>query len=508
MKPVSRRIIFFFFLFSFFASAGLVTFFTLGYRYNFERNILVYTGSATVKSNPETVTIIVDKQPGKADIHQLNGSYHITGLKPGEHFLEVNADGYQTWSKKFIVNSKISTEFWNVTLARTDYSKTSYPTDPVNKVFPSPKSSLLAFVSLHDSGFSVNTLDIATQEAAVIFNTPHYVFDRRDKENIEWSIDADYVSVPAIKDNRKSYLIVNTVTKDVFNLGDIAQLDGLRTVRWDSSRNTVLFAIAESTLYEIDIAQPETKRILSSNVHTYDISGNDLYILEIAPSNIIYKTSLGSDANPIILTSLPFDDDIDDLSHSSLIAYDENRLTVINYSTGKLFVYNKIDPEHMHTFRIDRGAAGTQFSDDGKKMLYWTDKELFVYFTRDWDTQPIRQAHSSITLGRFSQNIANVHWSKDYEHATFSVNGTIKLIELDPRGEKSIMDIVSLPQPPIQIISNFAENMLFYTLARHSDRESSQEETSLEENTATSFHDQTLFSIDFPEEVSGFFSTR
>lgn len=488
MKKHFRRVIFIVFVCSFFATAGSVTLYTLGYRYSMERGVFIYTGSVTIQANPETVAISVDNAPAKADINQLNGSYHIAGLEPGEHTVEISAEGFNPWAKKFIVNSGISTEFWNIMLTRKEYPEASYATLPVYKVFPSPKSTLLAYVSTPDSkGFSVNTLDTETDTTTPVFSTQDSSFDRNAKENIEWSIDADYISIPTESDGKKNYFIVNSDTKDSVGLHDASGLDDLRMVRWDSSRNTFLLALSGNTLYEIDIANPSDKKALAQNVQSYDISGNDLYILETSPSDIVYKTSITNLDAHIQITTLPAEDAQDD--RFSVIAYDENRIMLINYFTGKLIVYNKNDTD-IRTFRLDSNAKGAQFSDDGKKLLYWTDREMFVYFTRNWETQPLRDAGSSLTIGRLSQAIDNVHWAKDYEHVTFSVGNDIKLMELDNRGEKSIMDIISLPNRPTQILSNFAEDMLFYTVeGASSDR-------------------QILRSIDFPEKTLGIFSPR
>jgi hypothetical protein len=486
MKPLFRRLIFILFVCSFFSTASLITFYVLGYRYNTQRGIFIYTGSVTIQSNPAAVNITIDKESGTANINQLNKSYHIAGINPGEHFIEVSADGYATWSKKFIVNSGISTEFWNVMLTRTTYPETTYSTEPINKVFPSPTSTLLAYVSADTQGFSVNTLDTEINETISIFNTQEYTFDRDDKENIEWSINSDYVSIPALKEGQKNYFIVNNDTKETLNLKDIVQMEDIHGVRWDSSRNKFLLALSGNVLYEINIDSPADKKVLAQNVQSYDISGNDIYIFEPSPSHIVYKTSINNLESRIQITTLP-ESDVDDERYS-VIAYDQNRLILINYFTGKLFGYNKNDAD-IHTFKLESDARGAQFSDDGKKILYWTNKEMFVYFTRNWETQPVRTADSSLNIGRFSQNIDNIHWAKDYEHVTFSVGNSIKLIELDTRGEKSIMDVITLAHPPLQILSNFDQDMLFYT------------------TTEDSLQHQAIRSINFPEIAAGFFTS-
>jgi hypothetical protein len=472
---------------SFFLTATLVSFYTLGYRYSFDRGIFIYTGSIAIQANPASVTVVVDHNPYAGTITQLNDSYHIAGLNPGEHTIEVSADGYNTWTKKCIVNSGISTEFWNVLLVKNTYPTTDYDTAPISKAFPSPKSTLLAFVSSTDNGFSVNALDTKTGTPTPVFTADDATFDTNDTENIEWSIDADIVSIPAIKDHKKTYFIVNVNTQSVINLTEFTRLDNLRAVRWDSSRDNVLFALSDSTLFEINLDDVQNKITVAKNIDGYDISGNDLYILENAPGNIVYKTNLSNLDTRIQITSLP--SEATD-NRFSIIAYDEYRIALINYFTGDLFVYNK-NEDALNTFSINGNVKGVQFSDDGKKLLYWTHHEMFVYYTRKWETQPRQNANTTITAGRLSQSINNIHWEKDYEHITFSVGSTIKVIELDTRGEKSIVDVMHLSSAPVQIINNFAESMLFYTLAKNND-----------------LHASSIHSINFPEKIQGIFTTR
>jgi hypothetical protein len=144
MRRHLRRIFFWTFTILFFITAPTVTVYALGYRFNFERGIFIYTGSITLKANPSVVDIVIDGKKGEGNIDRINNSYHIGGLKPGEHFIQISAPGYNTWSKKAIVSSGLSTEFWNVLLTRTGYEETPYPVANAQKAFPAPKSTLLA----------------------------------------------------------------------------------------------------------------------------------------------------------------------------------------------------------------------------------------------------------------------------------------------------------------------------------------------------------------------------
>lgn len=366
-------------------------------------------------------------------------------------------------------------------LVRDDYEKTIIGTTSSQRLFPAPKSTLFASLTRGDSATKVNVLDIDANENKEVFSVSDYVFAEEGKENIEWSIGSDQLAIPLWKDDHKDYFIVNTETKESTNLRDLAGGgDVFRAVRWDSSRNNTLFFLADGSLYEMDITDSNNKILIAKDVQSYDISGDYIYTFRV-PSGIVEQTRLGDLENSIQITATP----VSDVSNPnySLIVYDDSRLALLNYQTGNLYTYIKGEKENFFQ-RLATNVRGAQFSNDGKKLLYWSDWEIFTYFTRKWESQPIREENTIINIGRFSQHISNVHWAQDYEHVLFSVGSEIKMIELDQR-ERMVVTLLTLPAAPIQVLSNFFENKLFYILPSDS-------------NTSN------VSSINFPEETGLF----
>jgi hypothetical protein len=156
---------------------------------------------------------------------------------------------------------------------------------------------------------------------------------------------------------------------------------------------------------------------------------------------------------------------------------------MINYGSKKLFVWNDGDKDDYFQ-ELSQDATGAQFSDDGKKLLFWTEREIAVYFTRDWTVQPIRNENETIVISRFSDVIDNVHWSKDYEHVIFTTQGKIKITELDRRDFCNTMNLVNITNDKAYVESNFPEDKLFFTDIASNDSQ---------------FFD--FYSIDFPEKT-------
>ena len=252
MIRISTRKIFFWLLtLLFLVTASMVIFYAFGYRFNLEQGIFVYTGAITIKSSPQKVDIYIDgKRVSNKKTNYLNNSCHINGLRPQEHLLEIKAPDYHTWSKKVAVHSGISTEFWNVLLAKKDYSREKYSASGIEKFFISPKNKRITYIQNEkDSGeFLVKILNIETGLSENIFSSLEYKFSSDNMENIEWSPQAHRIIIPAEREKLKYYFIVDTETKLAVNLKDIIQTDEPRNVRWDPSHKDFLFYLSDKNL--------------------------------------------------------------------------------------------------------------------------------------------------------------------------------------------------------------------------------------------------------------------
>lgn len=463
-----RPLLFWSFTGIFFLTASLVLFYTFGYRFNLDRGIFVYTGSITIKPNPETVVIRIDGEtiPEKR-LGLLNNSIHVSGLAPGEHFIEVSAPGYATWSKKTTVQSGMSTEFWNVLLAKETYSPIEIPsTEQALKLFHALEDNLLAVVKKSGTGFAVDTLDTATGETERIFSIPDATFSPEEKENLEWAPESHKLLIPLLQSGARAYSIVERESKRVTDLNALVRIESpLRAPRWDPTAKNFLFFLSGNTLYRIDTGTPAAAPTpVKTDVETYDLSGQYLYYLS-SENGIVYR--LPADRSSTELTQITSATaSISPESDYSLITYDGDRLALLERASGTLSVLNRNKGE-MPLKRLATGIRGVQFSDDGKKLLFFSDNEISVYFVRPWEAQPVREADTILQIARFSTPLRLVQWTKDYEHVLFSANGTLKFIELDNRDRRNIFDIAAFPSPLLQALSRFEENRLYLIRSDH-----------------------------------------
>ena len=451
-----RSIMFIFLLISFTCVTSFVLFMTLGYRFNFERGIFVYTGSISIKTTPDAVNVLIDGKTvpqGRQNI--LNGSIHLGGIDPGEHLLEIAAPGYRSWTKKVTVSSGISTEFWNIILAKDTLQPDTLLTGPFVKAFPSPDGKFLALFGKTDKETTLTIYEKSTRKAEQIFSSKGFSFNEQLTENLEWSADGKRLIFPLFRGTERHYFLVDRTTLGTEDMTGRFALPDIRLVRWDpKSTGSVLFLSGDS-LSILDTADAaNTPQQLADGIATYDLSKNTIFTLE-RETGIIYQSDLGDTIEPDPITQpigIPFTD-------PTLIAYDKDRIAVYEKG-GKGILFNKgtLDDDSSFTTLGD-SLQSLQFSNDGKKLLIATGDELSVLFTRNWDVQPNRSEGDRFQIVRLSTAIASAQWTRDYEHVLFVTGGTLELAELDQRDHRNIFTLLS-GIDPLQILSDFQGNTI------------------------------------------------
>lgn len=113
----------------------------------------------------------------------------------------------------------------------------------------------------------------------------------------------------------------------------------------------------------------------------------------------------------------------------------------------KLFLFN---PEQKVFEKIDQRIKGIRFSPDHKKLTYWTDNEIWVFWLEEVLVQPYRQPGDKILVTRFAQGLGDVVWyTKNNEYLIFTVGDKIKIAELDNRDFVNIIDFIEIKAPKI-----------------------------------------------------------
>ncbi|MEI7621034.1 MAG: PEGA domain-containing protein [Candidatus Moraniibacteriota bacterium] len=461
--------------------SALILGYAFGYRFNRQRGVFIYGGSVSMKTTPQDADVYINNvHYSSKNLNRINGSYHIDGIAPGDYLLEVKSSGFRTWSKKISVHSGISTEFWNVVLTKNNYQKTSYNASGVSRFFISPRKNLTAVASQTGETFAVDIINAKDDTSENILTTQEYLFTDNSKENIEWAPQAHRVIIPAIRknDQKKNYLIADVPKAELLNLQDLAHTDDLSHVRWDPKTKNALFYMSAGNLFRLDLDAPTEIRQIANNIASYELASSGLYYFQL-PEGIVYKTNIDG-ANQAVQITRSAPTNMADPDYQ-IIVYDDRRIVFLNPSHN-LYIFNQGENEDYFQ-QLSNNTLGSQFSDDGKKLLFWNEHEINVYFARKWDVQPMRSENEVLPITRYSDAINNVQWSRDYEHVIFATGKLVKFIETDQRDHRNLMDLFTLNSDAGQITNNNSDGLIYFT------------DTASNDTT-------TLNTIEFPEKTT------
>lgn len=441
-----------------------------GYRFSFERGIFIYSGSITIKPTPEDVSITINGTVvprNKTGI--LNQSYLISGLLPGKYYVEVKAPGYFPWAKDVIVQSGLSTEFWNVFLVEDNVGKNNQEESADTKrMYPAPEDpELIIYAQENQEGVKIVLADTeeGNPEQEVIATLPGYqLLPQEAKENVEWSPNETYLLVPVLKDGERDTAFVHINNEEAIMVSEVTGKMGVHHLRWNPKERRQVFYRDGTTLIQTNIKEEEVEYITRfENVLTYDLSEDYLFYLKTDGHVYRIPVSATNENAAIQVTKEPLSVNPDNAF--TMIAYNQTRFTLQNETTGELWLYNRFGAEVFYDRILTSGAKGAQFSNDGKKLLYYTDSQAFVYYLRDWKVQPTRSRGDIQPLIRLANNLQYPQWSFDYEHVLYMVDGRLKIIELDNREAQYIQDVTSFTDPVLQVLPRFAESKLYFLVA-------------------------------------------
>lgn len=482
MSKLQRTIFFWSLVFLFLMTAPLVVLKARGYKFDLSRGVFVYSGSINIKSNPQNINVSLNGEPKESTkLDRINNSFNVSGLLPGEYSIEISAPGFQTWQKKTNVHSGLASEFWNVLLVRDSYEETTYENSASQKFFTSPNNDFIALYGEKDSTLSVEILNTNSNALDNSFSIAQQkMIPEEIEENVEWSpVRNNRISIPAYKEAvetkaaslskalssqkdiaqpRLNYFIADLSQGNSFSLNDFLDISDIRNLRWDPQNENFVFFLSGDKLMRANISDKNLLSTIAEDVSAFDLSQNYVFYVQLS-NNIVYKKALSGGNDKTQITN-NFPEGISGKIRK-IIIYDNDRMAFLD-EKNNLFIFNQ--GEHDTYFKkIGERIIGMYFSNDGKKLLFWTNNEISVYFARDWNVQPTRTENEIKNITRYIESVRNVQWFSDYEHIIFNVGNYTKIIELDSRDQRNCMDLVRTDSLFPHIVYNSSLEKLFFT---------------------------------------------
>lgn len=117
--------------------------------------------------------------------------------------------------------------------------------------------------------------------------------------------------------------------------------------------------------------------------------------------------------------------------------------SIFNLENGTLYRFNN---ETQSLEKFFEPAKGFELSPDLKKMVYFSDNEIWVIFLEKNDEFQ-KELGEKIFLIRLSEKISDCRWLND-NYLAFAANDTIKILEIDSRDRLNMINFFELKNLP------------------------------------------------------------
>ena len=106
----------------------------------------------------------------------------------------------------------------------------------------------------------------------------------------------------------------------------------------------------------------------------------------------------------------------------------------------------QFNPDSKSFEKFFEEIKGLKISPDNKKIVYFSDNEIWVLFLEDMNGQPKRKAGEKLFLIRLSKEIKDCSWLNS-NYLIFNIENKLKIAEIDDRDRINIVEITEFENP-------------------------------------------------------------
>ncbi|MBI2637365.1 MAG: PEGA domain-containing protein [Candidatus Sungbacteria bacterium] len=461
ISKTKRRIFFYISIAMFLLITPLILLYSKGYAISLKNRDIIKTGSIFLKSSNEAGLKVYLDGTFYRETSFLSRGALVSDLKPGNHALRIEKEGFAVWQKTLPVAPERVTEVRNIFLL-PDLSKS-----PAS-VFIHSASSSLSIISLSpdESKIAVREKTKGTVGIVDAGSGATEETDIHSGKNILGAAWADDSTRLLLQEPGDKLFIKNLALQKQKSVSELPAT--IRRENADATPNTYDTASAAfdpsdtSGIFIFDTAGVLSKLPLKisatstavsvlENINSYGISKDSILVL--FKNGFFGKTDLAGKKVVTLGRKGAF---ISETAMAQMGESDSGDIYFIDASNG-LFLSQKGDIEIEP---IDGGVLGAAFSEDGKKLLYWKESELAVVLLDDEQYQPFRKNGTRIKIPAPGERIQKAAWyEKDAEHIIVLTQNGLFVSDIDDRGGFFIKKLIERP------IENFfysAKNQKLY----------------------------------------------
>ena len=491
-----RTILFLICVFLLFSTAPSVILYSQGYRIDFANKKIVQTGALYFKIIPKSVEINVKpitQEPFshslmnkeiKKQTNFLTGSTLIENLLPATYEIEIKKQNYHDWKKSLKVEEKLVTENKNLILV---------PKNPdfmllhknIESVWLSPNKEKIIIQKNTEQGWRLEIFDVEENKKTNLLEsmsclsklnaTPTKSLRASSAErtkqslnisllDLEFSLDSKKILLKTLQKNPEQktiYFVLELSNEPLLFCLDFLEQD-IENLYFGEKNSKKIFFTEQSSqdekqdnenlitnlLFVADYEKKEVESLIVADLISYKIT--DENIIWLSKNGFVYKSNLRGETletfnlRPIDLFGKNYE--ITAFSGQILLTIDDS-LFFLNEKTKE---FEKIS-DNINNFKL---------SSDNKKIAYFNNSEIWIFFLEEQKSQPQRHAYEKVFLTRFSEKINNCLWLSNH-YLILSIGNneqTIKITEIDDRDRINMYDLAKFENQNI-FFSNISKQL-------------------------------------------------
>jgi len=412
MNIKKRRILYSFFLAIFFTIAPILILYTSGYRYDFEYNRIIETGSLVVRTDPEQATITMD-----GNLMNQKSPAIINTILPGEINLLVEKDGYIPWEKEITIYPKVSAFQEDIKLyPKKDPIKISE--DVVDRYWINGKQNKIAYLTKNSE---LKIFDLSNNKISNIQNP-----GKNKITQFEWSETDDRFFYGISKNKSTEYVIVNS--NDTSQALDINEFFNKKIIsmQWDPYGSNSLYTLSEEGIYKINYLS-KTSRLVKQGVISDFLAEKDRIIIiqkaQDKANKISWIDPSDTEITHIIQTENIFDG-------AKILKSNSSKISILNPYNQTLVV---IDPAIKKISQDKEGetvvnAISAIWSKDGRTIVY-TDGFGIYRMAFIIPISVIAEKTTSTLLLRYSEPIKEIAWADNESRILYNLKKSVRIVD-------------------------------------------------------------------------------
>lgn len=424
MNQKIRSLLFFFLVLVFLVAAPSIVFYSQGYRFDFQNLRVVQTGGFYFRVTPSNVNIVITpEREGLSTIEDNTnfffGTLYVENMLPERYAITISKEGYHSWRKSLEIREKRVTEIKNVTLIPTDPSFTIIK-DKNSDIFPlSDRREIIIKRSINDKEWDLVIYDPIRGSLEPLLSSndvpgkPSIVLSSPRRQEL-------------LIDMGSYHLIIDPVNRTRHTINDIIspflQPDEINSIIHLDNGNLVSYNYLNAL-----------SSLLAEEVKAFGIREND-NIVWLSRDGFLFE-------NGERIQSIPFP--MKDGSEYQILLPNQSDIAIVENDSFYFLDRNRLGFSEM--FRSNQKPIS---SPDRRKLAYYSDHEINILYLDDTTDQPAKKHGESSFLTRFSGKVNNVEWLNNH-YLIFSVDGDIKIIEIDDRDHINIVNLANLNNPKL-----------------------------------------------------------